>query len=90
MCEIADNDYDIGYFGARAIICDELITKYRNKDLSSIEDIHTYLLAKFQEEKGHQREYIDENNCESEKIQGFIDESFFLLNMINQGPFKVD
>ena len=90
MCDIAENDYDIGYFGARAIVDENIIKKYKKREVCSMEELSTYLLSKYKEEQGYKKEYIDENNCESEKIQGFIDEHFFLLNLINQGPFKTE
>lgn len=90
MCEITNNDYDMGYFGARAIICENVIGRCKDKDIQNISELHEYLLSKFEENKGYQKEYVAENQCDSEKIQGYIDEDFFLLNMINQGPFNIN
>ena len=87
MCDIAnENYYDTGYFGARSIICDNVVEKIRKEDITTIDELYDYLYGDLNKNQGYKKELMEENKIESEKIQGCIDEDLFLLHMIKQGP----
>lgn len=85
MCKIANNDYDIDYWDARAIIAQNILDEL-NKDTNF--HIERYLNSVMR--KGHAEvkqeadDFWNENQFESVTFRGYIDEYEMLFMIFRQ------
>ena len=86
MCDLSNNDYDISYFGGRAIANDNLENFLQGQEDGrfNIDEILNYLLNSYNKCIEDQNRYYDEHKCWNENYRGYINEIDLLMKIVNQ------